>query len=216
MTGARETSAGGPRGWFATTRWTYVAQGNLDEIVRLYWRPVYLHLRRKGEPVEDAKDLTQDFFTAFLEKDYAGQADRSRGRFRSFLLAATDHFVANARARSRAVKRGGGAKILSLDVETAEHLLSLDDPPERAFDRQWAAALLDDAMSALEREYAARGQSDAFAALKPALVSGTCEDRVALHRARKRFRKLVRERVARTVASPDELEGELRHLFDSL
>ena len=98
---------GGSHASFCVTRWSMLARGDRDEIIRLYWRPVYLHLRRRGSSVEEAKDLTQEFFTAFMEKEYEKQADPARGRFRDFLRAAVDHFASNQRARARAQKRGG-------------------------------------------------------------------------------------------------------------
>lgn len=217
IVGTRETSTGGDqRASFLTTRWSLLAREDVSAIVGLYWRPVYLHLRRKGHRIEEAKDLTQDFFLRFLEKGYARQADRARGRFRNFLRAAVDHFAADAHDRSQAKKRGGGRRLISLDVEAAESLLVVDDPLDRHFDRQWARAILDDAMQALEQEYVGRGQAERFAEFRPVLAGGTHKDRVALHRARKRFRELVRERVARTVESADEVDQELAALLKAL
>jgi RNA polymerase sigma-70 factor (ECF subfamily) len=215
MTDRHETALGGPRGSFLTTRWTLLRDRDLESVARLYWRPVYLHVRRLGFDVEEAKDLTQDFFARFIEKDWAAQADRARGRFRSFLRAAIDHFCADARDRARAGKRGGG-RVVSLDAGKAEPLLSTDVSPERQFDRQWARSILEDALAELEAEYAARGQSEKFSLLKPVLAGGTSDDRVALHRARRRFGELVRQRVALTVESPGALEDELSALLESL
>jgi RNA polymerase sigma-70 factor (ECF subfamily) len=211
-----ETAMGGPAGGFRTTRWSLLRERDLASLVALYWRPVYLLIRRKGRPVEDAKDLTQEFFARFIEKDVAGQADPARGRFRSFLRAAVDHFCADARDRDGARKRGGDRAILPLDVEAAERALASDDPPEVQFDREWARAVLQDALRALEAEYAARGQSARFAELRPVLAGGTAPDRVALHRARRRFRELVRDRVALTVASRDEVDDEVARLLEAL
>lgn len=212
---SHDTALGGPRGSFYTTRWTLFRERDFDAIVRLYWRPVYLHARRRGLPIEDAKDLTQEFFARFIEKDYAAQADRTRGRFRSFLRAAIDHFLSDAGDRARAQKRGGG-KVFALDIREAEPLLSTEGSPELHFDRQWARTLLDDALRELAGEYAARGQQQKFEMLRPVLTGGTCEDRVALSRARARFRELVRSRVALTVDSPAEIDDELAALFKSL
>jgi RNA polymerase sigma-70 factor (ECF subfamily) len=209
-----ETSLGGSNENFASTRWSLLDRGDVQEILRLYWRPIYAHLRRRGHSIEDAKDLTQEFFTNFLQKNVASQADRSRGRFRSFLRAAVDHFASDVRDRQSAQKRGGDARIL--DVEAAERTLSTEDTPEREFDRQWARALLDDAMDALAQEYQARGQAEKFREIRPHLVDGSCEDRVALHRARQRIRELVRRRVALTVGSRGEIDEELSELLNSL
>ncbi|MBI3099016.1 MAG: sigma-70 family RNA polymerase sigma factor [Planctomycetes bacterium] len=208
--------AGDRRGSFLTTRWSLLVREDLGEVFTLYWRPVYLHLRRRGHDIEAAKDLTQGFFVRFLEKGYARQADRARGRFRHFLRAAVDHFAADAHDRSQAKKRGGGRKAVPLDVESAESMLVVEDPVERHFDRQWARAILDDAMAALEQEFAARGQGARFAEFRPVLAGGTHKDRVALHRARKRFRELVRERVARTVESANLVDEELAALLKAL
>lgn len=210
-----DTALGGPQGSFYTTRWTLFQDRDFDSIVRLYWRPVYLHLRRRGLTIEDAKDVTQDFFARFIEKDYARQADRTRGRFRSFLRAAVDHFLSDSGDRARAQKRGGG-RVLPLDVKEAEPLLSKEGSPELHFDRQWARTLLEDALRELAAEYVARGQQQKFETLRPVLTGGTCDDRVGLHRARARFRELVRRRVALTVDSPADVDDELAELFRSL
>ena len=206
---------GGPAHAFLTTNWTLFRHRDMEQIVRLYWRPVYAFLRRKGHSVEDAKDFTQGFFTRFLEKDYASQVNQSRGRFRSFLRVAVEHFVSDELDRARAKKRGGGA-VLPLDVKAAEELLSVEEPPERHFDRQWARAILDDVSRELEEEYRKRGQSDKFAEIRPHLAGGSHQDRSALHRARKRFGELVRRRVVETVRSPSDVDEEIGILFDSL
>ena len=210
-----ETTMGGGPGAFGTTRWTFLRERDHAEILRLYWRPVYLHLRRRGFAIEEAKDLTQDFFRKFMERDFAAQADRSRGRFRDFLRAAVDHFSSDARDRARAQKRGGDRAFIP-DYEAAEPLLSTDDTPEQLFDRQWARSILEDALRQLGEEYAARGQKAEFEALEPFLAEGTVEDRVALHRARKRFGHLVRERIALTVESPAQVDEEMTDLFVAL
>ena len=210
-----ETSLGGSGASFRTTRWTILGHRKLDELIQLYWKPVYVYLRRKGHGIEDAKDFTQSFFTKFLEKDYASQADRSRGRFRNFLRACVDHFVSNELDRARAQKRGGG-NVLSLDLESAERLLSNDDPPDRQFNTQWAQAILDESLAELAREYEKRGQSEKFAEIRPFLSAGNCEDRSALHRARRRLGALIRRRVAETLDNPQNLEEELNFLFESV
>jgi RNA polymerase sigma-70 factor (ECF subfamily) len=210
-----ETALGGSGGSFNTTRWTILRDRDLESIVKLYWRPVYVHVRHRGHSVEDAKDLTQEFFARFIETDVAGQADQSRGRFRSFLRAAVDHFCSDAVDRATAQKRGGG-RVFALNVEEAEPLVSSEVRPEAAFDRQWARALLENALEELAQEFASRGQQAKFAEIRPALAGGTCEDRVALHRARARYRELVRRRVAATVDSPEDVDPEIAHLFQSL
>jgi len=210
-----ETSRDGLGGVFHTTRWSILHQRKLDEIIQIYWKPVYVYLRRKNHKIEEAQDLTQAFFTRFLEKDYAGQADQSRGRFRNFLRACVDHFVSDEMDRDKAIKRGSG-KIISLDLEAAEQLLSFHDSPDHQFNRQWAQSILDEALTALANEYEERGQSEKFAMVRPFLSSGSCQDRSTLHRARRRLGEIIRQHVSETVESGEAMEEELTFLFESL
>jgi DNA-directed RNA polymerase specialized sigma24 family protein len=230
---------------FATTRWSVVlaagrraspeAEGALAALCGSYWYPLYAHARRRGLHAEDARDRTQAFFARLLETDGLAVADPGRGRFRSFLLAAFGHFLANEWDRERAARRGGGRPALSLDVAAGESRYRLEPAdeatPERIFDRQWALTVLDRALERLRDEYHRGGKGDLFDALKPALAGdrgtpyaevagrlGMTEGavKVAAHRLRGRCRDLVRDEVAQTVGAPDEVDDELRHLFAAL
>ena len=231
---------------FATTRWTLVldargpltpkAQEALAVLCDLYWYPLYAYLRRRGHSADDAQDLTQGFFTRLLEKGSLPAADRSRGRFRSFLLASLDHYVSNERDRQGAQKRGGGTVTIALDGCAAEERYRLEPAdrwtPERIFDRNWALTVLDRVMSRLTKELQAEGRGELFARLKPCLIGepdhlpyqvlaeqlGTTEGavKVAIHRLRRRFRERLHDEVAQTVRDVDDVDLELQHLIDAL
>jgi RNA polymerase sigma factor (sigma-70 family) len=235
------------RGRFATTRWSLVLAASADAssagahealatLCETYWYPLYAFLRSRGYDAEDAQDLTQAFFARLLEKHAISQADPTRGRFRSFLLASLKHFAANERDRDMAKKRGGGAPMLSLEVEGAEGRFQMEPPsdetPERIFDRRWALTLLGRVMSRLEAEMSESGRHRQFERLK-AYLSGDCPQlsyaetgaqlgmsegavKVAVHRLRRQFRDLVRDEIAQTVASSEEIEDELRHLWSAV
>jgi RNA polymerase sigma factor (sigma-70 family) len=208
----------------------------LATLCETYWYPLYAFLRARGYSAENAQDLTQAFFARLLEKQTIQHADPARGRFRSFLLASLKNFAANERDREIAAKRGGGMPIASLDVESAEGRLQMDPPsdetPERVFDRRWALTLLDQVMSRLKTESADRGHPAQFERLNTYLTGdqpqpsyaqtaaelNTSEGaiKVAVHRLRRRFRDLVREEIAQTVSSPEEIEDELRHLWSAV
>lgn len=227
---------------FATTHWSVVlaagrdtARGR-DSLARLcqtYWFPLYAYVRRRGYAPEDAQDLTQAFFARLLEKNWVAAADRSKGRFRSFLLAAMKHFLADQWDRERAQKRGGDIPRLSLPLETAEARY-LSEPadmetPERIFERRWALTLLDEVLERLRSEYDRDGKGTLFTALHPCLVGeratqpyadlarslGSTEGAVksAVHRLRLRYRQLLREEIAGTLDEGEAVEDELRHLF---
>lgn len=205
----------------------------LTTLCETYWYPLYAFLRGRGHGPADAEDLTQAFFAMLFEKQVLRHADPARGRFRSFLLTALQNFAANVHARDTAAKRGGGARFLPLDFQDAEGRFVLDpasaESPERSFDRRWALTLLDRAMTRLQDESLQRNKQQHFAALKPhlagdepqlsyaetAAVLGMSEGavKVAVHRLRRRFRDIVREEIAQTVPSPDEIEDELRYLW---
>lgn len=231
---------------FATTRWSLVraaadgagAGGReaLETLCRLYWYPLYAHIRRRGHAVEAAQDLTQEFFARLLEKEWLRTADPQRGRFRSFLLAAADHFLSNQHDRARAEKRGGGRVVLSLDFGDAERRLATEpaDPatPERAFERRWALTLLELVLQRLRDEYATPARAALFDRLQPYLAHGRGPAsyrelatelamtegavKVAIHRARQRFAALLRHEIAQTVTHPAEVDDEIRHLFTAL
>lgn len=231
---------------FVSTRWSLVlragtqpstgADAALATLCETYWYPLYAFLRRRGHDAEDAQDLTQAFFARLLEKRTLRQADPARGRFRSFLLAALQHFVANERDRDRAKKRGGGVPVLSLEFETAEGRFLREPPteetPEKVFDRQWAMTLLERTMARLDEEMATLGRQAQYERLRIYLTGddglpgyatigqdlGMSEGavKVAVHRLRRRFRDLLRSEISETIGSADEIDDEIRHLWSSL
>lgn len=212
------------------------ARDALSQLCEAYWYPLYAYVRRRGYSAPDAQDLTQAFFARLLEKQSLRAADPERGKFRSFLLASIDHFLANERDRARAQKRGGGQAQLSLDLADGESRLSLEPAhewtPQRLYERQWALTLLELAVRRLEAEYQQAGKARQFELFKDVL--GGIRERVryvevaaeldmsvenarqAAHRMRKRYRALLREEVARTVVDPSEVDEELAKLFEAL
>jgi RNA polymerase sigma factor (sigma-70 family) len=229
---------------FATTHWSVVlcagrrggpeADEALAELCRRYWLPLYAYARRRVADANEAEDLTQEFFARLLEKNALARASPERGRFRCFLLTAMKNFLANERDRANAQKRSGRGR-LSLDRYAAESQLRLepghDLTPERAYERQWALTLLEVVMGRLQAECAAAGKARHFELLKAAITGerqapyaavaaqlGVSEDaaRQAGHRLRKRYRELLREEVAHTLADPGDVEEEIRCLFEAL
>ncbi|MEM7307293.1 MAG: sigma-70 family RNA polymerase sigma factor [Planctomycetota bacterium] len=242
---AHAPSASGPPGAsrFLTTRWSLVlAAGStdpvaaLDELCATYWRPVLRFVEHSGYGTEDARDLTQGFFAAFLERRDVEGLDPARGRFRSYLLAAVRNFLANEREREGTLKRGGGVRVRSLRSPQAEDeagLLPADArTPEAEFERQWALAVLRRALERLRVEQESKGRGALFEQLKPALSGGAPEGghaavaaelgqtavavKVAAHRLRRRYGELLLEEVARTVDTPQEIEDELAELHRAL
>lgn len=231
---------------FATTRWSVVllagrhdterARAALGKLCATYWYPLYAYARRRGCTPPDAQDLTQAFFARLLERQSLAAADPARGRFRSFILAAMKNFLADEWAKSRAQRRGGGEPTLSLDWAKAERHYHQEpaegDSPDKAFDRRWALALLDATLAAVEAEYKQDDSAELFAALRGTLVGertaqpyaelgatlGLSESalKVAVHRLRKRYRARLREEISQTVATVEEVDEEMRHLFRSL
>ena len=226
-------------GRFPTTQWNLVliaGQGSSQEsqealatLCRTYWYPLYGFVRRQGYSPDEARDLTQGFFTRLLEKRYLRDYQRERGRFRSFLLASLKHFLANERDWARAQKRGGGVSSLSLEtlIETGEHRYSLEPrsnlTPEKIFERQWALTVLDQVLLQL------RENRDDFERLKGFLIGdearipyrqladdlGTTEGalKVSVHRLRRRFREVLREKISHTVSDAAEVQEEIRYLM---
>jgi RNA polymerase sigma factor (sigma-70 family) len=238
-------SAAGGRPNFLTTQWSLVAaasaQGDvasrdaLEELYRLYCYPVYAFIRRRGHGRQDAQDLTQDFFVHLLEKGTLSRADPERGRFRSFLLGALDYFLAHAAERARAGKRGGGCQLVFLDDDGAENSYQLAAPEgmtaEKVFDARWAAAMIESAFARLRGELEREGKGRLFQALKGFLLGTENASyqqiadglglslgavKTVIHRLRGRYRALLREEVARTVAVPAEVDEELRYLRTAL
>jgi RNA polymerase sigma-70 factor (ECF subfamily) len=200
----------------------------LGVLCETYWYPLYAYARRRGASAEDARDLTQAFFTRLLAGDFLSRANPHRGRFRAFLLTAFKHFLANEHDYATARKRGGGIRPSSLDeaesryLSEPAHLLT----PEALYGRQWALTVIAETLNELEREADERGRSRQFEVLRPLLTenetsyrsAGAQLDmsegavRVAVHRWRRRFAERLRARIAETVDSPDDVDDELRYL----
>jgi DNA-directed RNA polymerase specialized sigma24 family protein len=234
------------RAGFAPTRWTMVmaaagggeegqAREALERLCATYWYPLYAFVRRQGYGAHDAQDLTQGFFARLLEKKDLAAVDRAKGKFRSFLLAAIQHYLANEWDRTQAQKRGGGVALLSIDDAEAERRYH-DEPAEQMtaeqlFDRRWALTLLDRVLARLGDEMRSEGKAEHFEALKFCLTGergaaygemagrlGTSGGalKVAVHRLRDRYRALLRAEIAETVGSDGDVDDELRQLFSAL
>jgi RNA polymerase sigma factor (sigma-70 family) len=227
---ARETTMGGGGRTFGQTAWTVILQARdkklLGALVERYWKPCYYYIRRKGHDVEDAKDLTQGFFGDFIERDALARVTRTKGKFRSFLLACLEHFLSNEYDRRKALKRG--VKPLSLDFDGAEEMLtrSGDASPEQAYRREWAVGLINRALGALKdemgerfdalREYITAGQPGTLKEVAGKLGLTEANVKVIIHRSRRRYRDLLKEEVARTVERKAEVDEELQELFAAL
>ena len=231
---------------FATTHWSVVLAANdpdgpagrqaLETLCRTYWYPLYAYVRRCGHGPQDAEDLTQGFLTKLIEKDLVQAADRKRGRFRSFLLTSLKNFMADHKRRARAQKRGGSVRVIPLDIESAEtryRIEPADDwTADNVFEHQWAVTVLETVFDRLRRQYEAEGKAVLFDETKVSLDrAGTAVPyadlaarldmtenavRVAVHRLRRRYRDLLREEIAHTVADTALLDGEILHLFQVL
>jgi RNA polymerase sigma-70 factor (ECF subfamily) len=231
---------------FRTTHWSVVqlagsggspeAQAAMAALFRAYWYPAYAFVRRSGHDPATAQDVVQEVFLALVSKEQLASVGPGRGRFRSYLLAAINHHLANEWNRRHSQKRGGGAPHVSLDSLVAEDLYSSEPieqrTPEFLFDRRWALTLLDRASAALENEWKLAGKSDSFNRLQPYLAgdhdappyadtaavldSNEGAVRVAIHRLRRRYRELVRQEIAATVDSPGEIDDEIRYLMQIL
>jgi RNA polymerase sigma factor (sigma-70 family) len=202
------------------------ARQALAKLCQTYWYPLYAYVRRRNYSPPDAEDLTQEFFARFLQHRWVDDADREKGRFRTFLLSAMNHFLANEWNKARAQKRGGGATLLPLEFGTAETRYSREPAdsvtPEQVFERRWALALLETVVHRLQAEYEQDGKTELFAALNPCLVGdrtaqpyeelarklGVNEGTIksAVYRLRQRYRQLLRDEIAQTVAGPDEVD----------
>jgi RNA polymerase sigma-70 factor (ECF subfamily) len=231
---------------FVTTQWSLVllardrasaeADHALANLCRSYWYPLYAYIRRQVPTVEQAEDLTQAFFARILEKDFLHNLDRTRGKFRSFLLAACKHFLANERDRARAAKRGGGCTIRPVDFQAAAERyrreLVNNTTPEKHFERTWAMTLLNQALEQLEQEYTQGGQSQLFMHLRSTLAGGPEQlslsaigtivgmtepaAKKAAQRLRGRYRATLRTLIAATVQGPGDLDEEVQALFAAL
>lgn len=231
---------------FATTHWTVVlaagsndspaAHDALEKLCRTYWPPIYAFIRRQGHNPHDAQDLTQGFFARLLEKNCIAEADRSKGRFRSFLLGTLKHFLANEWDRANAQKRGGGKLLIPIDADSVETSFGAELADQltadKAFERRWALTLLDQVLRRLRQDFVNEGKENLFDQLKQTLTEGsrsvpyakiaarlgTSEGaiKVAVHRLRQRYRELLRAEIASTVAVPEEVDDEIRNLFAAL
>lgn len=230
-------------GTFATTHWSVVlaagkgdstqAADALERLCCTYWYPLYAFVRRRGHSPEDAQDLTQGFFTALLAGHNLARANRDRGRFRTFLLTAFDNFLHNEHDRATALKRGGGCEIVSWEAHIAEGRYAQETArglsPEQIYEKRWAATLLEQVLARLREECVQAERSELFEQLKPHLWG---EDeatpysrlairfgkkvpaiKVTLHRLRRRYREVLREEIAQTVADVAEVDDEIQYLL---
>jgi len=232
--------------WFATTHWSVVigargldtpqARVALETLCGAYWYPLYAYVRRRGYSPEDAQDLTQGFFERILTGGFLDAADREKGKFRSYLLASLNHFLADEWDRARRQKRGGGQPTIPLDADAAEDRYRLEPAdeltPERIFERRWALTLLEQVLQQLEAEFRAAGKGTEFEVLHVFLLGekgevsyasaaarlGMAESTVgvAIHRLRRRYGELFREIIAHTVSDASEVEEEINHLMQVL
>ena len=239
-------SRNGKRNDFSTTNWSVVlaaGQDNFDRaavalerLCRKYWYPVYAFIRRRGSDGYEAEDLTQAFFAHLLEKETLKKVNRQKGKFRSFLLASATNFLTNEWDKRQTLKRGGQNQIISLDEMAAEELYRHEPAgsltPEKLFERRWAFTLVDQVLARLKEEYIAADKVLLFTKLEPGLTGeinpGLYAEwavaldmsegavRVAVHRFRRRFGELLRSEIAHTVATPAEVDEELRHLFAAI
>ncbi len=239
----KELSSEAGSAQFTTPHWSVVlaagepdaplAAAALEKLCRTYWYPLYAYLRRRGHGGHDAQDLTQGFFVHLFERDWLQRVARERGRFRSFLLASLNYFLADQRDRASAQKRGGDHQIISFDTHEAEERYRLEPmderSPDRLFERRWAMTSLDQVLARLAQEFTDAGKLELFHRLQPFLVEGTGEKtyaetareggmtgealKKAVQRMRARCRELIRDEIAQTVSRPAEIEEEYRDLF---
>jgi RNA polymerase sigma-70 factor (ECF subfamily) len=228
---------------FGRTQWSQVLRAAdpaadgfgsaLQELCQTYWYPLYAFVRRSGHSPQDAEDLTQAFFARLLEKNYLAAADREKGRFRTFLLVVLKRFLANEWERQHAMKRGGFATVVAIDQEHAETLYGGDiahhEQPDVLLEKQWAMTLIGQVMGRLQAEYVESGRGELFGFLRASLTrddsamgyaeiaerlgTSTAAVKMAAMRLRERYQVILREEIARTVATPDEIDDEIRHLF---
>lgn len=233
-----------PQAAFTTTHWSLVlnaadasspaADRALAQLCEIYWYPLYVYARRQGHNPHDAQDLTQEFFRRLLEKNYLRTIDRQKGKFRTFLLAAMEHFLAKHWRDAHRLKRGGGQTIISLDDSTAEQRYraepAQESTAEHLYERRWALTLIEQTLRRLRQEFTEVKKLPLLEALQP-FLSGDRPDlsyaqvgarldmsegavKVAVHRLRARYGELLREEIAKTVSRPDEVDQELRYLIE--
>jgi len=235
--GVQSSGAPAANAVFVTTHWSVVltaggsdstrAQEALARLCRVYWRPLYAYVRRRGHSPHDAEDLTQAFFAQLLKRRDVATVSPERGKFRSYLLGAMNHFLSDEWDKARAQKRGAN-KIIHLDSTVAESTLT----PEKLFDQRWAITVLEEVHQRLRLEHEREDKLSQFETLRFSLMGersalpytrlakqlGTSEGavKVAVHRLRQRYRTLLRVLIAETVATPEEVEDELRYLMQTL
>jgi RNA polymerase sigma-70 factor (ECF subfamily) len=227
---------------FTTTHWSVVleaqgespaAQEALEKLCRIYWRPIYSFVQRQGVAPEEAEDITQGFFASLFERGSLSAVRKEKGRLRSYLLGALKYFLADEQRRAMAIKRGKGQRLVPLEELRAENRVEMEpaDPvtAEQIYERRWASTVLERVLSLLKDQYRAAGNTALFDSLKQLLPDepdapsqadiaahlGMTENAVrqAFHRFRQRYQSLLREEIAHTVATPGDIEDELRHLL---
>ncbi len=227
---------------FMTTHWSVVleaqgespaAQDALEKLCRTYWRPIFSFLQRQGFELAEAEDITQGFFASLLERDSLSAVRKEKGRLRSYLLGALKNFVADERRRAMAIKRGKGLRLIPLEELHANERIEMEPADaltaELIYERRWASTVLERVLSRLKDEYRAAGNAALFDSLKQLLPDepgspsqaeiaaqlGMTENAVrqAFYRFRQRYQSLLREGIANTVATPGDIEDELRHLI---
>ncbi|MFH1232122.1 MAG: sigma-70 family RNA polymerase sigma factor [Planctomycetota bacterium] len=246
---SEETKIGNKEVYFKETQWTNILRvknksslgynETLNQFISIYWKPIYFYIRRSGKDIETAKDLTQEFFTVFLEKDFIKDVERSKGRFRSFMLAALQHFLSKQRERESTQKRGGGKIAFSLeDLISDDTKFDIQDKtqatPEKIFIQEWALTILHNALENLHQEYQAQSRARYFDVLKSYLSASMGKDQKVtytdiakklgisendvtnyLHRARRRYREFIEDEIKKYVADEIELKEELKVLFSA-
>ena len=243
-----QISPAGSANRFHTTRWSVVlvsaqsqAPGSKEgfaALCKLYWYPLYAFIRHRGHSPEDAEDLVQGFLLHLVEHKTLSRVDRSKGKFRSFLLASLQNYLSNEAKRARCLKRGGKAEFVSLDLQGAEHRYQLEPveelTPEKIFDARWAMVLLGEALNRLSREYAAKGKRTTFQTLRAFLDPINTKNlhsyeevaaqlgvsvgslKTLIHRLRKQYTALVREEISRTVSDAADADTEIHQLCEAL
>ena len=232
--------------WFPATHWTQIvaaqqkgsaqASQALEDLCTAYWYPIYAYIRRKGHSDDDAKDIAQGFFHHILERNLLGAADRTKGKFRSFLLGSLNYYLSNLRDFQNAKKRGGGLAFVSLDDQSPNERYTLepvdDVSPEKLFDRRWALDLLAQAKTRLRDEFRRLGKEALFDRLQPFLQEETGSGdypeiaaalnmkpgavTTAVHRLRHRYAELIDAEIARTVSSAEEVVNERQYIYEVL
>jgi len=232
--------------WFPVTHWTDIVAARregsdtateaLNRLCSTYWYPIYAYIRRKGHSEADAKDIAQGFFFHVLERNLLGAADRTKGKFRSFLLGSLNYYLANLKDFERAKKRGGGATVISLDEKNVEERYALepvdDLSPEKLFERRWAIDLHEEAVLHLREDYCRQGKGQIFEQLKPFLSTQTDAGdyaqiaralkmtpgavTTAVNRLRNRYGDFITAEIARTVGTPEEIPSERRYICELL